>query len=682
MSIRIGLAGNPNCGKTTLFNELTGSRQHVGNWPGVTVDKKEGVYKKNKEVIILDLPGTYSLSPYSAEEIVARDYIVKEKPDVVIDIVDGTGIERNLYLSLQIMETRIPMVIALNMMDEVEQKGDQINCEKMSHILGVPVIPVVARSGRGLKELMDAAVAVAESGQKPERMKLFTEDLDNSIRAIANVLGDEDFDENWWKAIKLVENDEVVTNSVDPAKAAAIKTLVDEANKSAGGDAESMIADLRYQYISKIVKDCVKKAHKDHVKTKSDQLDEILTNRILALPIFAAVMYGMFACTFSENFLFIEGLLSPGKWLEGFVGNLWGIFADGMIGLLEGMGASEWATGLVASCLDGIGSVVGFLPLVLVLFLLLSFLEDSGYMARVAFVMDRIFRHFGLSGRSFIPMLMGFGCSVPALMASRTLESDKDRKITMMITPFMSCGAKLPIYAMFAATLFADQSQTVIVFSVYMLGIVTAVASALILNKFAFKNEVSNFIMELPQYRIPTFKSVMIHGWEKVKGFAVKAGTVIFVSTVLIWFLSNFNFGGMCSMEESLLAYIGNGIKWIFAPLGWGDWRASVGVVTGWIAKENIVATFGQLFGGISDETVEAVMAGEEALPAIGEVFNQVSAYSYMAFNLLCMPCFAAVGAIKREMGSWKWTLRAVGFQMAVAYVVAFLIYWIGNWMV
>jgi ferrous iron transporter FeoB len=350
--------------------------------------------------------------------------------------------------------------------------------------------------------------------------------------------------------------------------------------------------------------------------------------------------------------------------------------------LLEGMGASEWATGLVASCLDGIGSVVGFLPLVLVLFLLLSFLEDSGYMARVAFVMDRIFRHFGLSGRSFIPMLMGFGCSVPALMASRTLESDKDRKITMMITPFMSCGAKLPIYAMFAATLFADQSQTVIVFSVYMLGIVTAVASALILNKFAFKNEVSNFIMELPQYRIPTFKSVMIHGWEKVKGFAVKAGTVIFVSTVLIWFLSNFNFGGMCSMEESLLAYIGNGIKWIFAPLGWGDWRASVGVVTGWIAKENIVATFGQLFGGISDETVEAVMAGEEALPAIGEVFNQVSAYSYMAFNLLCMPCFAAVGAIKREMGSWKWTLRAVGFQMAVAYVVAFLIYWIGNWMV
>ena len=390
-------------------------------------------------------------------------------------------------------------------------------------------------------------------------------------------------------------------------------------------------------------------------------------------------MYLMFACTFSENFLFVEGLPSPGVWLAGIVEEVWGLLAETVVSVVENMGASEWAAGLVASCLDGIGAVAGFLPLVLVLFLLLSFLEDSGYMARVAFVMDRIFRHFGLSGRSFIPMLMGFGCSVPALMASRTLESDKDRKITMMITPFMSCGAKLPIYAMFAATLFADANQTAIVFSVYMLGIVVAILSALILNKFAFKSDTSNFIMELPQYRVPTLKSVLIHAWEKVKGFAVKAGTVIFASTVLIWFLSSFNFNGMCDMEDSLLASVGNAIKWIFAPLGWADWRASVGVVTGWIAKENIVATFGQLFGGVSDEMVEAVMAGEEALPAIGEVFNQVSAYSYMAFNLLCMPCFAAVGAIRREMGSWKWTLRAVGFQMLTAYVVALLINVVGN---
>lgn len=679
MSMTIALAGNPNCGKTTLFNELTGSKQHVGNWPGVTVDKKDGVYKKNKEVVILDLPGTYSLSPYSAEEIVARDYIVKEKPDAVINIVDGTSIERNLYLSLQVMETRIPMIIAMNMMDEVEAKGDKIDCQKLSEVLGVPVIPIIARSGKGLKELMDAAVEVAKNHQKPSKVALFDDTLESTIEAIADVIGGNDAAESYWKAVKLVENDEVVAKTIEAEKMAAVKTLVDTANKNADGDAEAKIADYRYQYISQIVKQCVKKAHRGHVETKSDKLDKVLTNRILALPIFAGIMYLLFACTFSENFLFVEGLPSPGVWLAGIVETVWGMLQEGVVGAVEGLGASEWAVGLVSSCLDGIGAVAGFLPLVLVLFLLLSFLEDSGYMARVAFVMDRIFRHFGLSGRSFIPMLMGFGCSVPALMASRTLESDKDRKITMMITPFMSCGAKLPIYAMFAATLFVDQNQTTIVFSIYMLGIVVAIISALILNKFAFKSETSNFIMELPQYRIPTLKSVLIHAWEKVKGFAIKAGTVIFASTVLIWFLSSFNFSGMCDMEESFLATIGNAIKWIFLPLGFADWRASVGVVTGWIAKENIVATFGQLFGGVSDEAIEAISAGEQALPQITEVFNQVSAYSYMAFNLLCMPCFAAVGAIRREMGSVKWTLRAVGFQMLVAYIVALIVNVVGN---
>lgn len=680
MSMTIALAGNPNCGKTTLFNELTGSKQHVGNWPGVTVDKKDGVYKKNKEVTILDLPGTYSLSPYSAEEIVARDYIVKEKPDAVINIVDGTSIERNLYLSLQVMETRIPMVIAMNMMDEVEAKGDKIDCVKLSETLGVPVVPIVARSGKGLKELMDAAVEVAKRKQKPEKVALFDDELEGTIEAIADVLGGNDPDESYWLAVKLVENDEVVGASVPEEKKVAVKTLVEAANKNADGDAEAKIADYRYQYISAVVKDCVKKSHRGHVETKSDKLDKILTNRILALPIFAAVMYILFACTFSENFLFIEGLPSPGVWLAGLVEEGWGTLTGIVEGGLEAAGASEWVFSLVVDgVMEGIGAVAGFLPLVLVLFLLLSFLEDSGYMARVAFVMDRIFRHFGLSGRSFIPMLMGFGCSVPALMASRTLESDKDRKITMMITPFMSCGAKLPIYAMFAATLFADSNQTAIVFSIYMLGIVVAIISALLLNKFAFKSDTSNFIMELPQYRVPTLKSVLIHAWEKVKGFAIKAGTIIFASTVLIWLLSNFNFSGMCDMEESFLAAIGNAIKWIFAPLGFADWRASVGVVTGWIAKENIVATFGQLFGGVSDEVVEAVMAGEQALPQIGEVFNKVSAYSYMVFNLLCMPCFAAVGAIRREMGSIKWTLRTVGFQMLVAYVVALIVNVVGN---
>lgn len=679
MSITIALAGNPNCGKTTLFNEITGSKQHVGNWPGVTVDKKDGVYKKNKEVVVLDLPGTYSLSPYSAEEIVARDYLVKERPDAVINIVDGTSIERNLYLTLQVAETQIPMVVAMNMMDEVESRGDRIDCKKLSEELGVPVVPIVARSGKGLTELMDAAIEVARAKQKPKKLEVFDGELANAINAIADVLGGAT-EENNWKAIKLVENDEVVRNTLSDQEKTAVEELVKAANKHADGDAEAKIADYRYQYIAGLVKNCVKKGRKGHQETTSDKLDKILTNRILALPIFAGIMYLLFACTFSENFLLIEGLPSPGVWLAGIVEELWGGLTGVIEGLLTAAGASDWAFSLVIDgVMAGIGAVAGFLPLVLVLFLLLSFLEDSGYMARVAFVMDRIFRHFGLSGRSFIPMLMGFGCSVPALMASRTLESDKDRKITMMITPFMSCGAKLPIYAMFAVTLFADSSQTAIVFSVYMLGIAVAIISALLLNKFAFKSETSNFIMELPQYRIPTLKSVLIHAWEKVKGFAIKAGTVIFVSTVLIWLLSNFNFGGMCDMEESFLASIGNAIKWIFAPLGFADWRASVGVVTGWIAKENIVATFGQLFGGVSEETIEAISAGEQALPAISEVFTKVSAYSYMAFNLLCMPCFAAVGAMKREYGSWKWTLRAVGFQMAVAYVVALMINVVGN---
>ena len=680
MSMTIALAGNPNSGKTTLFNELTGSRQHVGNWPGVTVEKKEGIYRKNREVTILDLPGTYSLSPYSAEEIVARDYIVKAKPSAVINIVDGSSIERNLYLSLQIMETQIPMVIAMNMMDEVEARGDNIDCEKLSKTLGIPVVPIVARVGKGLNELMKAAVEAAGKGHRSQRLALFEDDLESSIEAVADVLGGADVDENYWKAIKLVENDEAVVNELEPEKRTAVKQLTDEANRQAGGDAEAKIADYRYQYIGKIVKACVRRSHRTSTETKSDKLDKILTNRFLALPIFAAIMYLLFACTFSENFLFVEGLPSPGIWLAGLVEEGWGALTGVLERALEAAGASRWVFSLVIDgIMAGIGAVAGFLPLVLVLFLLLSFLEDSGYMARVAFVMDRIFRHFGLSGRSFIPMLMGFGCSVPALMASRTLESDKDRKITMMITPFMSCGAKLPIYAMFACTLFSAYNQTAIIFSIYMLGIAVAVISALILNKFAFKSDTSNFIMELPQYRIPTLKSVAIHGWEKVKGFAVKAGTIIFASTVLIWLLSNFNLGGMCDMEESFLAAFGNGIKWIFYPLGFADWRASVGVVTGWIAKENIVATFGQLFGGVSDEAVEAIMAGEQALPEISAVFTPVAAYAYMAFNLLCMPCFAAVGAIRREMGSLKWTLRAVGFQMLIAYLVAMIINVVGN---
>ena len=681
MSVRIALAGNPNCGKTTLFNEITGSKQHVGNWPGVTVDKKEGYYKKNKEVQILDLPGTYSLSPYSAEEIIARDYIVKEKPDAVINIVDGTSIERNLYLTLQIIETQIPMVIAVNMMDEVEAKGDSINCQKLEQILGVPVIPITARSGKGISSLMEVAIHTAKNNVSPNKLPIFDDSLASVMEQICEILKDESQSEREWKAIKIVEGDEIILSGLSEDEKESSLPFIAEAEKLSDGDAEAKIADLRYQYITKIVKQCVKKGSKTYTETRSDKLDKILTNRILALPIFAVIMYLLFTCTFSENFLFIPDLPSPGIWLAGLVETVWGELSGALESVLMNAGASDWLLSLaIGGVMDGIGAVMGFLPLVLVMYILLSFLEDSGYMARVAFVMDRIFRNFGLSGRSFIPLLMGFGCSVPALMASRTLESDKDRKITMMITPFMSCGAKLPIYAMFAVTLFADSNKTLIVYSIYMLGLIVAIISALFLNKFVFKGETSNFIMELPQYRVPTLKSVGIHTWEKVKSFAIKAGTIIFASTVLIWLLSNFNFSGMCDMEDSFLASIGNAIKVIFIPLGFSDWRASVGVVTGWIAKENIVATFGQLYAGISDETaIDAIMAGEQALPQIADAFDRVSAFSFMAFNLLCMPCFAAVGAIRREMGNMKWTLRTVAFQMLVAYIVAFLINTIGR---
>lgn len=625
------LAGNPNCGKTTLFNELTGSKQHVGNWPGVTVEKKEGNYKKDNNISIVDLPGTYSLSPYSAEEEIARDYIINSKPNVVVNIVDATSIERNLYLTMQIAQTGTPMVVALNMMDEVESMGIDINTNKLSEMLGVPVVPIVARSGKGIEKLMAVTKDTAQRG-----IATLKQDVYDKIKNI---------EEN--------KNDE---------------------------EADILAADMRYEYIDKVVDSSV---FKPQIKklTTSDKIDQIVTNKVLSLPIFAVVMYMLFACTFSENFLFIEGLPSPGVWLAGVVESLWGSLTGVIDAALVSAGVSDWLHNLVIDgIMAGVGAVFGFIPLVLVLFVLMSFLEDSGYMARVAFVMDRIFRKFGLSGKSFIPLLMGFGCSVPALTASRTLESDKDRKITMMVTPFMSCGAKLPIYLMFVATLFADSNRTAIIFSIYVLGMVMAVISALLLNKFMFKSENSGFIMELPKYRIPSLKSVGIHAWEKVKGFAIKAGTIILFSTILIWFLSNFNMSGMCDMEESFLAIIGNSIAWIFAPLGFNDWRASVGVVTGWIAKENIVATFGQLFAGVTDESViEAISAGEQSLPAIGDVFTKVSAFSYMAFNLLCMPCFAAVGAMRREFGSMKWTLKAIAFQMVVAYVVALIINVVGN---
>ena len=679
MSIRIALAGNPNCGKTTLFNDITGSKQHVGNWPGVTVEQKTGKYKKNKEIEIVDLPGIYSLSPYSAEEIVARDYIVDENPDVLIDIVDGTNIERNLYLTLQVLETKIPTVIALNMMDEVEASGTKIDVKKLSKILGVPVIPIVARNGKGVNELMEAAQKIASSKTQSNDLEVFSPQVNNYITEIVGLLNDNDNQNHksssyeMWQAIKILEEDEIVIEKLPGNKRAKITSIVEKANSDFNGDTEAEIADQRYKFISEVVNKTVSKplkANGQRKETTSDKIDKVLTNRIIAIPAFLVIMYALFSITFGE------GPLGIGVWLQTIVTDFWdGPFTETIMGAIESMGAADWATGLVGDgILAGVGGVVSFLPQILVLFLLMSFLEDSGYMARVAFVMDRLFRRFGLSGKSFIPLLMGYGCSVPAVMASRTLESDKDRKLTIMITPFMSCGAKLPIYLMFAATLFTQYNQTLIIYSIYMIGIVVAVIGALILSNTLFKGETSNFIMELPQYRIPTLRSVLIHAWEKVKGFAIKAGTIILGSTILIWFLSSFNFSGMCEMDESILASIGRGIQWIFTPLGFGEWRASVAVVTGWIAKENIVSTFGVLFGA-ADAVSEAAAEGTAALPGLSAVFTQAAAFSYMAFNLLCMPCFAAVGAIKKEMGSWKWTGITIAFQMITAYIVAFIVY-------
>ena len=674
-NLSIALAGNPNCGKTTLFNEITGSKQHVGNWPGVTVEKKEGKYKKDKAMTIVDLPGIYSLSPYSAEEIVARNYIVEEKPDVLINIIDGTNIERNMYLTLQILETGIPTVVALNMMDEVESSGTKIDIDKISKALGVKVVPIVARNGKNIDLLMNEVKKVSK--EKNKELNIYSKDVEDFLADILSQInennkGNENVNAR-WRSIKLLEEDPIESEKLSSDMKNKIEPIVSKANAKLNGDAEGEIADQRYKFISNVVSKSVKRqVQKDgtRIETTSDKIDKVLTNRIIAIPAFLVIMYGLFKITFGE------GPLGIGVWLQTIVGDFWdGPLTETILTSIENMGASEWALSLVGDgILAGLGGVISFLPQILVLFLLMSILEDSGYMARVAFVMDKLFRRFGLSGKSFIPLLMGFGCSVPAVMASRTLENERDRKITIAITPFMSCGAKLPIYLMFAATLFAGSNQTVVVYSIYMLGLVVAVISALILSKFVFKGEASNFIMELPQYRIPTLRSVLIHAWEKVKGFVIKAGTIILGSTILIWFLSNFNLGGMCEMEDSILATIGRSIQWIFAPLGFGNWKASVAVVTGWIAKENIVSTFGVLYGA-SDAIAEAAMEGSAAIPGVAAAFTKAAAFSYMAFNLLCMPCFAAVGAIKKEMGNWKDTLKTIGFQMLTAWIVAFIVY-------
>jgi ferrous iron transport protein B len=674
MSITIALAGNPNSGKTTVFNALTGAKQHVGNWPGVTVDKKEGQYRKDKNLTILDLPGTYSLSPYSAEEIITRTYIVEEKPSCIIDVLDGTSLERNLYLALQILETGTPTVLAVNMMDEVAAKGDVIDVARLEAELGVAVVPIEARNNKGLDQLMEAVNRTIEQNRRPKQLELYS-----------------------------------LAGKVD----------------------EDTLADRRYSYIQSLVETCVhsKRTQVVHIESLSDKLDKVLTHRLFALPVFALVMYVLFSMTFSENFLFVPGLPSPGIALATLVETLWGGLTGVVSTFLENAGAADWAYSLVVDgVLEGIGAIFGFLPLILVLYLLMSFLEDSGYMARVAFVMDRIFRRFGLSGRSFIPLLMGFGCSVPAIMATRTLDSEKDRRITTLLCGFMPCGAKLPIFIMFVSVFFSEGNKTLVIFFLYALSLTVSILVSLIINRIAYRGQVSNFLMELPQYRLPTLRSVWIHGFEKVKGFVQKAGTVILAATILIWLLSNFNlhsFTGrnqiergtvLSGMDDSFLASVGKTVAPVFKPTGFGAWRPTVGIATGWVAKEMVVVTLAQLYSeDVNDEYLEryfssmdgdalsdlgftdGLYSGDEAFDIYTEAVlmegsdehalntlrtdipTKQAALAYMAFNLLCMPCFAAVGAMKRELKSWKRTASAVGIQMATAYVVALLINLIGS---
>ncbi|WP_346891606.1 ferrous iron transport protein B [Clostridium sp. UBA3887] len=670
MGIKIALAGNPNCGKTTIFNELTGSSQYVGNWPGVTVEKKEGKLKGHKDVTIVDLPGIYSLSPYTLEEVVTRNFLIDERPDVIINIVDGSNIERNLYLTTQLVELGIPVVIALNMMDVVNKNGDIINTSKLSKSLGCEVLETSALKGKGLKELSDKAVEIGKSTPNVTLLNTFSKDTEEVISNIEKLLKGNSLIKNpRWFYIKLFERDEKVLEylKLDNNTKDKLDNLINNYEESLDDDAESIITTERYDYIGKIITSCVKKKNNSNLST-SDKIDKVVTNRWLALPIFALVMLGIYYIAVTTIGTIATDWVNDTLFAELIQGNVsnW----------LMNMQVADWLHGLIVDgIIGGVGSVLGFVPQIMVLFFLISLLEDCGYMARVAFIMDRIFRRFGLSGKSFIPMLIGSGCSVPAVMASRTIENDRDRKMTIMLTPFIPCSAKLPVFALLAGAFFPSQPWAAP--SMYFLGIAMVILSGIILKKTKlFKGDPAPFVMELPQYRIPSLKGLLIHMWDRGKAFIIKAGTIIFVASGLIWFLQSFSWSlQMVDAQDSILASIGNVIAPIFAPLGFGNWQSAVATVTGFLAKENVVATFGVLFG-LGAELTES---DPNLVSTMGQLFNVVSAYSFMAFTLLAAPCFAAIGAIKREMGSWKWTFIAIGYQTGLAYVVSLIIYQVGR---
>ena len=674
MSIKIALAGNPNCGKTTLFNALTGSNQFVGNWPGVTVEKKEGKLKGNKDVTIMDLPGIYSLSPYTLEEVVARNYLITERPDAILNIVDGTNIERNLYLSTQLMELGIPVVMAVNMMDIVEKNGDKIYIDKLGKNLGCEVVEISALKGTGIMEAANKAVAAA-SKKTHTPVHEFSQAAEAAIASVSAKLGsDVAEDQKRFFAVKLLEKDDKIANQMKsvPDVSADIKALEDAFDD----DTESIITNERYTYISSIIDECYKKNSKNKL-TVSDKIDRVVTNRWAALPIFAVVMFLVYYVSVTS----VGAILTD--WTNDTLFGEWII--PGAQSFFESIGCADWLTGLIVDgVISGVGAVLGFVPQMLVLFLFLAFLEACGYMARVAFIMDRIFRKFGLSGKSFIPMLIGSGCGVPGVMASRTIENDRDRKMTIMTTTFIPCGAKLPIIALIAGAFFDNAGW--VAWSSYFVGVAAIICSGIILKKTKmFAGDPAPFVMELPAYHWPTVGNVLRSMWERGWSFIKKAGTIILLSTIILWFLMSFGWVdgsfGMLEAEQlndSILSKIGSAIAWIFIPLGWTQggegWKMAVSAVSGLIAKENVVATFGLLFG-----FSEVAEDGAEIWGNLAAVMTPVAAYGYLVFNLLCAPCFAAMGAIKREMNNAKWFWFAIGYQCGLAYVVALCIYQIGT---
>jgi ferrous iron transport protein B len=663
MGLHIALVGNPNSGKTTLFNDLTGSNQYVGNWPGVTVEKKTGKAKHDHLPIdITDLPGIYSLSTYTLEEVIAREFVESGDVDVIINIVDASNIERNLFLTLQLLEMRKPMVIAMNMMDVLKTRGTLLDCEALSKQLNVPIVPIVASKSQGIKELLQAAVD--QMGIVPPLPMIYNEQLENVIQMVEKKLKVSVMSR--MHAVRFVEEGgiAVLGHTIDPVFLAQLNEEVEKKIAFKSIDRDMVISDEKYAFITNLVSGVTTQIKEKEKYSLSDKIDAIVTHRIFAIPIFLMVMFGLFSLSFGPVGSFFKANF---EWL----------IQEGVIvpiaKVLEFLQVSDWMYSLVVDgILGGVGSVLSFLPEITILFLTLSILEDTGYMARAAFIMDRLLRKFGLSGRSFIPMIMGFGCTVPALMATRTLESERDRRLTMMITPFMSCGARFPIYAVFAAAFFAD-SQATVVFSIYLLGIVVAVVSGIILKRFVTKGKISSFIMELPEYRWPTPKNLFLHTWDRVRGFIIKAGTVILVAMVIIWFLQSFDFSlrMVDDSVNSIFGIIGTHLAIVFKPLGFGDWRSAMSLIVGLVAKEAVVGTLGVLYG-----VGEAAVDNPELLSApLRTMYTPLSAYAFMAFTLLYMPCIAAFAAMKREMNSWKWTLIAVSYQTGVAWLVALVIY-------